>query len=78
MWIDTTLLDHGATNGVVYVRGTLRRNLIRAEKDGQEDVVLLVRRLEREVRNIRGVRDMVCNLVNLAKVGGRWVIKGTA
>lgn len=76
-WIDTTQLDHGTMNGIVYLRGSLRRETTRL-KDGQldespgESMRLLVIRLERQIRGVRGVRDVVCSLANLTKVRGQW------
>lgn len=80
-WIDTSMLDHGTINGIVYLRGSLRRELIREdphEIGATESLRLLVQRLERHVRSIRGVRDVVCNLENIAKVKGKWVRRTAA
>jgi hypothetical protein len=75
-WIDTSKLDHGAINGVVYLRGRLIREISRTsgnDENEEESVTLLARRLERELKNIRGVRDVVYNLENLIKARGRWM-----
>jgi len=76
-WIDTTQLDHGTMNGIVYLRGSLRREMTRqregrVEESPEESLRLLVTRLERQIRGVRGVRDVVCNLENIAKVRGQW------
>lgn len=80
-WIDTNLLDHGTINGIVYLRGTLRRELLRddpTEKGSDESLRLILQRLERQIRAIRGVRDVVCNLENVARVKGQWVPRTAA
>lgn len=79
-WIDTTQLDHGTMNGIVYLRGSLRREITRL-KDGKmdespdESMRLLVIKLERQIRGVRGVRDVVCSLENMAKTRGQWAPK---
>ena len=78
-WIDTSKLDHGATNGVVYLRGRLTRELIRDSREtDEESLSFLARRLERELKTIKGVRDVVYNLENLVKARGRWMPRKTA
>jgi len=78
-WIDTTTLDHGTMNGIVYLRGSLRRELLRSSQKEQESpeesLRLLAMRLERQIRGVRGVRDVVCNLENISKVRGQWTPK---
>lgn len=76
-WIDTSRLDHGSVNGVVYLRGRIHKELLRPEEVDREteNLAFMLKRLERELRNIRGVRDVVCNLDNLMKVRGRWVTR---
>ncbi len=79
-WIDTGQLTHGAVNGVVYLKGRLRKETLRAEDsdDTEESPLLLVRRLERALREVNGVRDVVYNLEHITKVKGRWVQRKTA
>jgi hypothetical protein len=72
-WIDTSQIDHGAINGVVYLRGRLTKELSRSHQEDEESIAFLARRLERELKNIRGVRDVVYNLDNLTKTRGRWM-----
>ncbi len=76
-WVDTTRLDHGSVNGVVYMNGHLRKELLHQEDAGEqtEEMTLLLNRIEHELRNIRGVRDVMWNLENLTKVSGRWAIR---
>jgi Mg2+/Co2+ transporter CorC len=76
-WIDTSRVDFGTSNGVVYVRGILRqvygRKQLEDEKDEDETSLLsLVRRIEKEIRSIPGVRDVVFRLDNFEKTGGKW------
>jgi hypothetical protein len=78
-WIDTSKLDHGAINGVIYLRGRLIKEIVREnDQDSEESILFLARRLERELKNIRGVRDVVYNLENLIKARGRWMPRKTA
>jgi hypothetical protein len=78
-WIDTSKLDHGAINGVVYLRGRLIREIVRSNNQKEEESdTFLIRRLERELKNIRGVRDVVYNLENLIKARGRWMPRKSA
>jgi hypothetical protein len=81
-WVDTSKLDHGAINGVIYLRGRLVREISRSSnsenENEEESLMLLARRLERELKNIRGVRDVVYNLENLIKARGRWMPRKTA
>jgi hypothetical protein len=82
-WVDTSRVDFGTSNGVVYVRGVFRqtygkRQLHRVEEI--DELLGLVKRIEREIRNIPGVRDTVFKLDNFEKKGGRWrrKVKGLA
>lgn len=78
-WVDTSKLDHGAINGVIYLRGRLVREISRSTNGSEEEsLTLLARNLERELKNIRGVRDVVYNLENLIKARGRWMPRKTA
>lgn len=76
-WIDTSRIDFGASNGVVYVRGILRqvygRKALETKDDEDKDNLLgIIRRAEREIRSIPGVRDVVFKLDNFEKRGGQW------
>lgn len=77
LWIDTSQLDHGTMNGVVYLRGRLRKEMIREDNrnPAEECARLLATRLERQIRTVRGVRDVVCTLDNVSKVKGQWVAR---
>lgn len=74
-WIDTVTLEFGTTNGVVYLRGDLRRLSFRSRKDEEkgDEAIFLARRLDIELKQIKGVRDIVYDLRNVAKLNGRWV-----
>ena len=81
-WIDTTQLDYGTMNGIVYLRGSVRREVLQSggkDKDSPEESIrLLMVRLERQIRAVRGVRDVVCNLQNVSKVKGQWTARAAA
>jgi hypothetical protein len=77
LWIDLTQLDHGTMNGVVYLRGRLRKEMIREDSrnPSEESARLLMMRLERQIKGVRGVRDVVATLENVSKVKGQWVAR---
>lgn len=74
-WIDTVNLEFGTTNGVVYVRGELKRLSFRSRRENgkDEETAFLARRLDTELKQIKGVRDIVYDLRNVARVNGRWL-----
>jgi hypothetical protein len=75
-WIDTSRVDFGTSNGVVYLRGILRQTYGRKhlEESQQEidNLLSLIRKLEREIRTIPGVRDVVFKFDNFEKRAGQW------
>jgi len=75
-WIDTSKVDFGTSNGVVYLKGILRQVYGKkdsGEVDEQKDNLLsLVLKTEKEIRTIPGVRDVVFKLDNFEKRGGSW------
>ena len=86
-WIDVSRLQIGTTNGVVYLMGTLESAVEDAlERSGQgtdsrdpvERLIRLVSLVEKELRRIRGVRDIVCKFRNLRKKGCAWSVVGAA
>ena len=83
-WVDIQQLQLGTTNGVIYVIGKLdttmedpRRRLEEgAGRLSAERVLRLAMHLERELRGIRDVRDVIFKLDNVLKRGGRWRMVG--
>ena len=83
-WVDIQQLQLGTTNGVVYVIGQLdttmedpRRRLEEgAGRQSAERVLRLALHLERELRGIRDVRDVIFRFDNVFKRGGRWRMVG--
>ena len=75
-WVDMSCLDFGVTNGVAYFQGTFRHHLskrqLRRDERLKIDEVDMVKRLERSVRQIPGVRDCIFRLDNLRKHGSAW------
>ncbi len=72
-WIDTRPLDLGSVNGVVYVRGRLRRNpLFPAQLDAGRDERALVHALERDLRAIEGVKDVILELEGFERREDHW------
>jgi osmotically-inducible protein OsmY len=73
--IDLAKIEHGATNGVVYVKGTLRTGIFDPSGDGRLAEIQTAHRLERALRGIPGVRDVVFQLDRVIKVGRRWELR---
>ncbi len=74
-WVDTSRVDFGTSNGVVYLKGMLRQVYRRrpAEETEELDPLLgVIRRIEKDIRSINGVRDVVFRLHNFEKKGGQW------
>lgn len=73
--VDLAKVEHGTTNGVVYLRGSLHHFLYYKSDDLTEATLseaALAYRIERLLRRIPGVRDVVFNLDRVVKVGARW------
>ena len=74
-WIDLGRLDYGVTNGVVYLRGCLRTSGLDDERNSEDarlEEITLAGRLERALRQIPGVRDVIFQLDHIVKTGYRW------
>jgi hypothetical protein len=84
-WVDVSRLQVGTTNGVIYVLGHLdttmedpaRRPAEPQRQDPTERTVNLMIALERDLRRLPDVRDVVFRLDNLVKRGGRWQAAGS-
>lgn len=78
MGVELTKIEHGVTNSVVYVRGTVRSYLDRESPDPVEarhSQAALVTRLEKMLRRLPGVRDVVFQIDHMTKVGRRWKVR---
>lgn len=83
-WVDVSLLQIGTTNGVVYLMGSfeplvedaLQRVGQVQERDPAQRLLRLLLLVEKEMRRLRGVRDVVFNLRNARRKGGIWRVKG--
>jgi hypothetical protein len=83
-WIDVSALQIGTTNGVVYLLGTfeplvedaLQRAGQTQENDPTRRIQRLIQLVEKDLRRIRGLRDVVFNLRNARKKGGTWRVIG--
>lgn len=81
-WVDISRLQIGTTNGVVYLIGVLEpsvedaleRSGIEAEREASTRLVRLMTTVEKELRRIPEVRDIVFNLENLRKRGRVWSV----
>ena len=73
--IDLVKVEHGVTNGVIYIRGTLASYVARRSDDlseAKQEEAALAARLEKALRQLPGVRDVVFQLDRVQKVGWRW------
>jgi hypothetical protein len=73
--IDLSKIEYGVTNSVVYLRGSIRSFSIRQSSDPSLDrlqEIDTMTRLEKAIRAIPGVKDVVFQMDHLVKVGWRW------
>ena len=73
--IDLAKVEYGVTNSVVYLRGSIRTFIIRQSNDPSRDrleEIESITRLEKAIRAIPGVKDVVFQMDHLVKVGWRW------
>ncbi len=73
--IEMAGLEHGVTNGVVYLKGTLRSYLDPRTDDpsrARQDEAMLATRIERSLKQLPGIRDVILHMDRLTKVGRRW------
>lgn len=73
--IELSKLEHGVTNSVIYIRGTVCSYLDRDTDDvheARQNQVALLTRLEKMLLRLSGVRDVVFQLDHMTKVGRRW------
>jgi hypothetical protein len=79
-WVDVSRLQLGTTNGVVYVMGFLdttmedpgRRLDEMEQRHPGARALQLAMRLDRDLRRLPDIRDVVFKLENVFKRGGRW------
>jgi hypothetical protein len=74
--INYSRMDFGTVKGVVYIRGIFE--ISRSSKDGDEEkmknlTINTLYSLEKKVRNIPGVSDVIFQLLNWRKERGQWV-----
>ena len=73
--IDLAKIEYGVTNSVVYLRGSVRTFAIRQSNDPSRDRLEEIEsmvRLEKAIRAIPGVKDVIFQMDHLVKVGWRW------
>ena len=84
-WVDVSLLQIGTTNGVVYLMGSfeplvedaLQRLGQVQERDPAQRLLRLLLLVDKELRRLRGVRDVVLNFRNVRRKGGVWRVHGS-
>jgi len=74
--IDYSRMDFGTVKGVVYIRGIFEISL--SSKDGDEEkmknlTINTLYSLEKKVRSIPGVSDVIFQFLNWRKERGQWV-----
>ncbi len=68
-WVDITMVSVRATNGNVYLSGTLQR----MTQDHREMLSGQLKRLDLSIRSVRGVRNVYYNFNNLSySIYGTW------
>ena len=83
-WVDVSTLQIGTTNGVVYLMGSfepavedaLQRAGQPPEQDPAQRLLRLLMVVDRDLRRLRGVRDVVLNFRNVRRKGGIWKVRG--
>ncbi len=74
-WIDLRGLSFGSVNGVIYLRGALKRNPLfptAAGVEGPDDELKLLHLLDRDLRAIEGVKDLVLEIDGFELRGEHW------
>ena len=74
--IDYSRMDFGTVKGVVYIRGIFEISL--SSKDGDEEkmknfTINTLYSLEKKMRSIPGVSDVIFQFLNWRKERGQWV-----
>jgi hypothetical protein len=80
-WVDTKQIDFSTISGVVYIKGKLNFQLDIFVNPDEQDYfekramveVEKVKRIERNIKKIAGVRAVKFELENWFKMGARWV-----
>lgn len=73
--IDLGRVEHGVTNSVIYIKGSLRSHVTQESSDLSQaklDEVDRAAKIERILRSIPGVRDVIFQLDRVVKLGWRW------
>jgi len=77
-WVDLRRLHVGTVDGVIHIEGEFRQCLSLAPSIGEGRPSLqFVRKIERELRAITGVRDVVFTISGFEKVGSEWKRKAS-
>src|SRR4030042_4777956 len=74
--IDYSRMDFGTVKGVVYIRGIFEISLSSKDRDEEKMKNLTINTLyslEKKVRHIPGVSDVIFQLLNWRKERGQWV-----
>ena len=75
--VDYSEITFGTVRGVVYLRGIFRLARIYAESDAEsiEFTMKNLQSLEKKIKSIPGVVDIVFEFINWQKEKGQWVSK---
>ena len=80
--VDSSKMDFGTVKGVVYVRGIFQLSRVYTDGDDEkmkEFVIRTLYSLEKKIRSVPGVTDVIFQFLNWRKEKGQWVpveIKG--
>jgi hypothetical protein len=73
--IDLTRIEHGVTNSVVYIWGSLVSLMSHGCDDPdrlREEEIALAGKLDKALRSLPGVRDVIYRLKGLVRLGRKW------
>lgn len=74
-WIDTSKVEFGTTNGVVYIKGMIAtpEDMKALKAIGGRSRLDLIVKIEKEIRRLPDVKDVVFKLKDYEKTGGKWM-----
>ena len=74
--VDSSKMDFGTVKGVVYVRGIFQLSRLYTGGDDEKTKEFVIRTLyslEKKIRSVPGVTDVIFQFVNWRKEKGQWV-----
>jgi len=74
--VDYSRMDFGTVKGVVYVRGIFQLSRLYTDGDDEKTKEFVIRTLyslEKKIRSVPGVTDVIFQFLNWRKEKGQWV-----